>query len=85
MPSAVWGSGTGITVLAYMWVAAVAVLATGQLVDVNTHHLGPWFSVEVSRRTDIFSMIRAQADAAVGFTKAHESHCPQFKVYLTQA
>ena len=58
--------GAGMTAVAYVQVAAVTVPAAGWLVEVEAHCLGSTqFSVGVSRRTDIFSVVWARTNIAV--------------------
>ena len=67
-------------------VAAVSAPAAGGLVELEAHSLGEArFSVKVSRRTDIFSVITTQANIAVRLSQACKSHCPLLKVYLIPA
>ena len=57
--------------------AAVSAPAARGLVEVKAHGLGvARFSVKVSRRTDILSVIRTRANIAVGLSEACKSHCP---------
>ena len=80
------GVGTGIAAAAHVGVAAVSAPAAGGLVEVEAHSLGEArFSVKVSRRTDILSVITTQANIAVGLSEACESDCPLLKVYLIPA
>ena len=77
--------GTGIAAAAHVGVTAVSAPAAGGLVEVEAHSLGEArFSVKVSRRTDIFTVITTQANIAVGLSQACKSHCPLLKVYLIQ-
>ena len=78
--------GTGIAAAAHMGVAAVSAPAARGPVEVEAHCLGAArFSVKVSRRTDILSVIGTRASITVGLSEACESHCPQLKVDLIPA
>ena len=58
--------GAGMAAAAYVRVAAVTAPAAGWLVEVEAHCLGSTqFSVGVSRRTDIFSVVWARTNIAV--------------------
>ena len=71
------GVGAGIAAAAHVGVAAISAPAARGLVEVEAHSLGAArFSVKVSRRTGILSVIRTRANIAVGLSEACESHCP---------
>ena len=58
--------GAGMAAAVYVRVAAVPAPAAGWLVEVKAHCLGSTqFSVGVSRRTDIFSVVWARTNIAV--------------------
>jgi len=61
------GMAVGVAAAAHVRVAAVSAPASGGLVEVKAHCLGTTlFSVGVSGRTDIFSVIGTRAYAAMG-------------------
>ena len=69
--------GAGIAAAAHVGEAAISAPAARGLVEVEAHRLGAArFSVKVSRRTGILSVIGTRANIAVGLSEACESHCP---------